>query len=1310
MSKLSNIKITKSGKNKRLDFSKSKDVIPMPNFLEIQKNSYKSFIEDDIRQTIKSIFPVTDIMGRRTIDILDYRICEDEAKYDPNECKYRKLNYEAPIKVKARFTNHETNEIIEEEVILGMMPLMTKGGTFIINGAERVAISQIIRSAGCYFDKVIDEKAEAIYNALIMPTTGTWIELEEKKDILSIKFKIKEGNKSFPATTLIRMLGLENNYEIYDYYGTGETIKKTLSKDKSSSQKEAYITIYGVLRPNNPSSFEQAKNLINDMLFNDERFALEKSGRYKINKKLAFKNRVVGTTLARDVKNQITDKIEFYAGDLITEENADAIQNTGAEYITVNHNGQIIKVVSNRMVDISAFGEKFDSLGIDGKVYFPEMKKLVDSYKGDELDKAISQNISKLVPMNITREDLLAIIGYMLNLQDDIGSTDITDHLANKRIRCVGEFLNASFKNALREQRRNTLENMNTLSDEEVAPHRLFNTKILNRHFREFFNKSEISQIIDQDNILSEIANKKRITAKGPSGINSDTPNFEVRDIHYSHYGRICPIETPEGKSIGLVTNYASYAKLDEYGFLMAPYRKVKKDDNGEPYVSDEVLYLDAEEEEKYIIAQANEPLDKTGHFINNNVSGRKKENISEFNKYDIDFMDASPKMVFSVSTNMIPFLQSDDSNRALMGSNMMRQAVPLLRCEAPVVSTGLGNKIVVDSESSIVAKEDGVVKEVDGRNIVITNKKGIDKNYTLYKYQISSNKECMNQRPNVNVGENVKKGDVIADGPSTNNGELALGNNPLIGFMEWQGYNYEDAVLISDRLVKEDLYTSIHIHSYSVETREVRNTRGKNNGEGVEEITRNLYDLPHAAIAKLDENGIIKVGSEVKEGDILVGKITPRPASDETIEERILRTINSDKKKRTMKNTPLVLPHGAYGTVIETRRYSKAKGDTLDPGVLEKVVVYVAQKRKIQVGDKMAGRHGNKGIVSRIVPAEDMPYLSNGRPLDIVLNPLGVPSRMNIGQVLELHLGLLSEVFGLKALTPIFNGATEEDIYNLRPIANDYINMDWNNFYKTHKKDLSKDVMKYLEENIEHKKEWEGVTIKDGFKVDVYDGRTGEKLPKPISIGYMHYMKLHHMVDDKMHARSIGPYSSINQQPLRGKAQFGGQRFGEMEVWALEAYGVANVLREMLTIKSDDVAGRTKAYNSIIKGLDIPAPNIPETFKILIKTFQAIGLDVTAYNKDNEETSFNSEYIDLKANKFLEDNYGFDLGKPKEEDADNKNNQSESGDYNMGLSAIGFEAMDAMFGDFNDVDETDDNEPDESNESTVSSSDSKND
>ena len=1193
-----------------MSFSTEKRVLDMPNLIEVQKNSYQWFLDEGLREVFKDISPIVDYTGNLSLELVDYQLCKEDIKYSIEECKERDATYAAPIKVNVHLRNEETGEIAQHDIFMGDLPLMTETGTFVINGAERVIVSQLVRSPGIYYAIDHDKFGKTLYSSTVIPNRGAWLEYEtDSNDVFYVHV---DRNRKVPITVLIRALGFGTNQEIIDLFGEEPKIMASLEKDVSNSFETGVIELYKRLRPGEPEEVENATNLFMGMFFDARRYDLAKVGRYKYNKKLALKNRIAGHVLAEDVIDPSTGEVLFAAGTTLTREDATAIQNAAVPFVYIQTEEKNVKVLSNLMVDLSEYvGFDPKEVGIHEAVYYPVLEKLLQEYDDeDELKAAIEANVSELVPKHITKEDIIASINYNIHLEYGIGNDDDIDHLGNRRIRAVGELLQNQYRIGLSRMERVVRERMTTQDKDTVTPQSLINIKPVTAAVKEFFGSSQLSQFMDQNNPLSELTHKRRLSALGPGGLSRDRAGFEVRDVHYTHYGRMCPIETPEGPNIGLINSLATYARINEYGFVEAPYRKLDKSDPANPVVTDEVVYLTADEEDNYIVAQANEPLDEDGHFKKNNVSGRFREETSEFPKANVDLMDVSPKMVFSVATSMIPFLENDDANRALMGSNMQRQAVPLLRTEAPVVGTGMEAKAAVDSGVCIVAKHDGVVEMSSSEKIIVKCDDGTLDEYHVIKFARSNQGNCMNQRPIVKKGDRVTKGMVIADGPSTSNGEIALGKNPLIGFMTWEGYNYEDAVLLSERLVKEDVYTSVHIEEYETEARDTK--------LGPEEITKEVSGNGDNALKDLDENGVIRIGAEVRAGDILVGKVTPKGETEATAEERLLRAIFGEKAKET-RDTSLKVPHGAYGVVMDTKIFTRENGDELPPGVNKSVRVYIAQ-RKISVGDKMAGRHGNKGVISRILPVEDMPFLPNGRPLDIVLNPLGVPSRMNIGQVLEIHLSLAAKVLGFNVSTPVFDGANEHDIMDALEMANDYANSDWETFYEKYKDDTEKAVMDYLYEHRDHREEWKGVPINRTGKVKVRDGRTGEEFDSPVTIGFMHYLKLHHLVDDKIHARSTGPYGMVTQQPLGGKAQFGGQRFGEMEVWALEAYGASHTLQEILTVKSDDVTGRLKTYEAIIKGENIPAPGIPESFKVLLKEFQSLGLDVGVLDENGEE------------------------------------------------------------------------------------------
>ena len=1212
------IRPIKTGKSFRMSYSRQQEVLEMPNLIEVQKDSYQWFLDKGLKEVFDDISPIADYNGHLSLEFVDFTLCEEDAKYTIDECKERDATYAAPLKVRVRLYNKETDEINEHEIFMGDLPLMTKTGTFVINGAERVIVSQLVRSPGIYYGIAHDKFGKKLYSATVIPNRGAWLEYEtDSNDVFYVRV---DRTRKVPVTVLIRALGYGTNAEIIDLFGEEPKLLASFGKDTSDNYQDGLLELYKKIRPGEPLSVDSAESLLNGMFFDPRRYDLAKVGRYKFNKKLHMKNRIVGQIPSEDIVDTSTGEILAEAGKAITKDQAIAIQNAAIPYVWIQTEERVEKVLSNLMVDLSAYVTfNPEEVGITELVYYPVLKEILEKAGDDEkaLKAELHRNIHELVPKCITKEDILASINYNMHLEYGIGVKDDIDHLGNRRIRAVGELLQNQYRIGLSRMERVVRERMTTQDIDGITPQSLINIKPVTAAVKEFFGSSQLSQFMDQNNPLSELTHKRRLSALGPGGLSRERAGFEVRDVHYTHYGRMCPVETPEGPNIGLINSLASYAKVNQYGFVEAPYRVVDKTDPANPRVTDEVVYMTADEEDNYIVAQANEPLDEEGHFIHNNVSGRFREETSSFQKRQIDLMDVSPRMVFSVATSMIPFLQNDDANRALMGSNMQRQAVPLLMTEAPVVGTGMEEKAAVDSGVCVVAEEAGVVERSTSAEIQIRQDDGKLKKYKLTKFLRSNQSNCYNQRAIVFKGDRVEKGDVIADGPSTSNGELALGKNPLIGFMTWEGYNYEDAVLLSEKLVMNDVYTSVHIEEYECESRDTK--------LGPEEITRDVPGVGEDALKDLDERGIIRIGAEVRAGDILVGKVTPKGETELTAEERLLRAIFGEKA-REVRDTSLKVPHGAYGTIIDAKLFTRENGDELAPGVNETVRIYIAQKRKISVGDKMAGRHGNKGVVSRVLPVEDMPFLPNGRPLDIVLNPLGVPSRMNIGQVLEIHLSLAAKALGFDVSTPIFDGADEKDIQNTLEMANDYVNTSWEEFEAKYKDIVDPEVMEYLGTHLEHRKLWKGVPIGRDGKVRLRDGRTGEYFDSPVTIGHMHYLKLHHLVDDKIHARSTGPYSLVTQQPLGGKAQFGGQRFGEMEVWALEAYGASYTLQEILTVKSDDVVGRVKTYEAIIKGENIPEPGIPESFKVLLKELQSLGLDVRVLAEDGSE-------IELKEN-----------------------------------------------------------------------------
>ena len=1246
-----------AGKNMRMSYSRQKEVLQMPNLIEVQKDSYQWFLDEGLKEAFADISPIEDYSGKLSLDFVDFTLCEDDVKYTIPECKERDATYAAPLKVKVRLHNKETDEINEHEIFMGDLPLMTETGTFVINGAERVIVSQLVRSPGIYYGIAHDKIGKTLYSCTVIPNRGAWLEYEtDSNDVFYVRV---DRTRKVPITVLLRALGVGTNQQILDMFGDEPKIQASFGKDPSITEREpqgsfeaGLLELYKKIRPGEPLSVESAESLITAMFFDPRRYDLAKVGRYKFNKKLALKNRISGQVLAEDVIDPTTGEVMASAGTVVSRELAENIQNAAVPAVWIQTETRNVKVLSSMMVDIKTWIPELDTaeLGINELVYYPVLAGIMEENETlEERIEAIKRDMADLIPKHITKEDIFASINYNMHLEWGIGHDDDIDHLGNRRIRAVGELLQNQYRIGLSRLERVVRERMTTQDLEGISPQSLINIKPVTAAVKEFFGSSQLSQFMDQNNPLGELTHKRRLSALGPGGLSRDRAGFEVRDVHYSHYGRMCPVETPEGPNIGLINSLACYARINEYGFVEAPYRKIDKTDPKNPIVTEEVVYMTADEEDNYHVAQANEKHDAEGHFDRNSVSGRYREETQEYDKTAFDYMDVSPKMVFSVATALIPFLQNDDPTRALMGSNMQRQAVPLLTTEAPAVGTGIEAKVAVDSGVCVVAKAAGEVLSSESNRIVIKEEDGNKREYILTKFSRSNQSNCYNQRPIVFKGQHVEAGEVIADGPSTSQGELALGKNPLIGFMTWEGYNYEDAVLLSERLVEYDVYTSVHIEEYETEARDTK--------LGPEEITRDVPGVGDDALKDLDERGIIRVGAEVRAGDILVGKVTPKGETELTAEERLLRAIFGEKA-REVRDTSLKVPHGAYGIVVDAKVFTRENGDELSPGVNQSVRIYIAQKRKISVGDKMAGRHGNKGVVSRVLPVEDMPFLPNGRPLDIVLNPLGVPSRMNIGQVLEIHLSLAAKALGFNISTPVFDGANEIDIEDTLELANDYVNLPfdkeeleadqqsehpyWNAdteiFYDKYVDVLREDVMDYLSTNRAHRALWKGVPISTDGKVQLRDGRTGECFDGKVTIGHMHYLKLHHLVDDKIHARSTGPYSLVTQQPLGGKAQFGGQRFGEMEVWALEAYGAAYTLQEILTMKSDDVIGRVKAYEAIIKGDNIPEPGIPESFKVLLKELQSLGLDVKVLDEDRNEVELieTSEYGNTDINSII--------------------------------------------------------------------------
>ena len=1233
------IRPIKAGKSVRMSYSRQKEVLEMPNLIEVQKNSYNWFINEGLKEVFADISPIADYSGQLSLEFVDFTLCEKDVKYSIEECKERDATYAAPLKVRVRFYNKEAVEEVKDyEIFMGDLPLMTETGTFVINGAERVIVSQLVRSPGIYYGIAHDKVGKTLYSCTVIPNRGAWLEYEtDSNDVFYVRV---DRTRKVPVTVLVRALGIGTNQEILDLFGEEPKIIASFGKDVATNYQEGLLELYKKIRPGEPLTVESAESLINAMFFDPRRYDLAKVGRYKFNKKLALRNRIHGQVLAEDVVDISTGEIIAEQGAIVSRELADDIQNAAVPYVWIQGEERNIKVLSNLMVDITHYvdmdAQEAKKLGITELVYYPVLETiLTENETLDDIKAAVRRDAVDLIPKHITREDILASINYNMHLEYGLGNDDDIDHLGNRRIRAVGELLQNQYRIGLSRMERVVRERMTTQDLEGISPQSLINIKPVTAAVKEFFGSSQLSQFMDQNNPLGELTHKRRLSALGPGGLSRDRAGFEVRDVHYSHYGRMCPIETPEGPNIGLINSLATYARINDYGFVEVPYRKIDKSDPKNPRVTDQVVYMTADEEDNYHVAQANEALDADGHFVRNSVSGRYREETQEYEKTMFDYMDVSPKMVFSVATALIPFLENDDANRALMGSNMQRQAVPLLTTEAPAVGTGMETKAAVDSGVCVVAKHSGVVERSVSNEITIRTDEGKREVYKLTKFSRSNQSNCYNQRPIVYKGDKVEAGQVIADGPSTSKGELALGKNPLIGFMTWEGYNYEDAVLLSERLVQEDVYTSVHIEEYEAEARDTK--------LGPEEITRDVPGVGDDALKDLDERGIIRIGAEVRAGDILVGKVTPKGETELTAEERLLRAIFGEKA-REVRDTSLKVPHGEYGIVVDAKVFTRENGDELSPGVNQAVRIYIAQKRKISVGDKMAGRHGNKGVVSRVLPVEDMPFLPNGRPLDIVLNPLGVPSRMNIGQVLEIHLSLAAKALGFNIATPVFDGAREDDIMDTLDLANDYVNLPWEEFEAKHKEELLPEVIEYLYENRDHREVWKGVPLSRDGKVRLRDGRTGEYFDSPVTIGHMHYLKLHHLVDDKIHARSTGPYSLVTQQPLGGKAQFGGQRFGEMEVWALEAYGASYTLQEILTVKSDDVIGRVKTYEAIIKGDNIPEPGIPESFKVLLKELQSLGLDVKVLDENREEVELmeTSEYGNTDLNSVISGDRNF--------------------------------------------------------------------
>ena len=1222
------VKPVKLGKTERMSFSHIDEVISMPNLIEVQKNSYQWFLDEGLKEVFHDIGTIEDYTGNLALSFVDFRLA-DKPKYSIKECKERDVTYAAPLRVTARLLNKETGVVKEENnIFMGDFPLMTDAGTFVINGAERAIVSQLVRSPGVFYGDAKDKVGNDLYSATMNPNRGAWLEYET--DASNVFYVRIDKNRKLPVTVLCRALGLSTDEDILNYFGPDERILATLEKDTTKNREEGLLEVYRKLRPGEPPTVESATNQINMLFFDPRRYDLSRFGRYKMNKKLSLARRIAGSTAAENVIDPLTGEILIEEGTKITRELAEKADNAGVNVVMLKVEDKLVKVITNGCVDAQGFFS-FDvkECGINERCSFKEIRKILDATSDVEEQKAmLRNNHDLLIGRTVTVDDILSSINYLNGLGHGIGTTDDIDHLGNRRIRSVGELLQNQFRIGFSRMERVIRERM-TLQQgqdekDQMTPQSLINIRPVVAAVKEFFGSSPLSQFMDQNNPLAELTHKRRLSALGPGGLSRDRAGFEVRDVHYSHYGRMCPIETPEGPNIGLISYLASYAKINEYGFVEAPYRKVKKtyDENGhliDQVVTDEVEYMTADVEDEYVVAQANEPLDEGKHFIRPRVSARRRDEILEIDAEKVDYMDVSPRMMVSVATACIPFLENDDCNRALMGSNMQRQAVPLMVTQQPIVATGMEYKAATDSGTAVLARRDGVVEKVDADHVEVRSNEGVLDNYVLTKFARSNAGTCINQRPIVEVGESVKAGQVLADGPAMRNGEISLGKNALIGFMTWEGYNYEDAVLLNEKIVREDVYTSIHIEEYETESRDTK--------LGPEEITRDIPNVSEDALKDLDERGIIRVGAEVKSGDILVGKVTPKGETELTAEERLLRAIFGEKA-REVRDTSLRVPHGAYGIIVDVKVFTPENSDELQPGVREVVRCYIAQKRKISVGDKMAGRHGNKGVVSRILPQEDMPYLPDGTPLDIVLNPLGVPSRMNIGQVLEVNLGYAAKACGIKVMTPVFDSARENDIGDTFDTARELWHGENAPAYPTK-------LPKIMGEK-GHIIDFSKIELDRDGKTTVYDGRTGEKFDNRVTVGYMYYLKLHHLVDDKIHARSTGPYSLVTQQPLGGKAQFGGQRFGEMEVWALEAYGAAYTLQEILTVKSDDVEGRVKAYEAIVKGEPIPQPGIPESFRVMLKELQSLGLDVVVQDKDGNE-------IDMRQN-FDDEETGFDM------------------------------------------------------------------
>ncbi len=1273
------------GEMKRKSYSRIKEVLEMPNLLEVQKNSYKWFLDEGLQEVFEDVSPITDFNGNLMLEFTDFTL-DSTPKYSLEECKERDATYAAALKVRARLINKETEEIKDQEIFMGDFPLMTDTGTFIINGAERVIVSQLVRSPGIYYASEFDKLGKKLLSSTVIPNRGAWLEYEtDSNDVFSVRV---DRTRKVPVTVLIRALGASSDAEIIELFGEEPKILATIEKDVSKSYEEGLVELYKKLRPGEPPTVESSESLLRGMFFDPKRYDLAKVGRYKFNKKLALKTRVSGAVLAEAVVDPMTGEIVAEEGTVLSQAILETIQDTGVAGIVIrNEEGREIKILSNRAVSIEPFVAEYgltaQELGVKEKVYYPVLCEILESCENaDEIKAAVKAKHHELIPIHITVEDIMASINYVMHLDYGYGNVDDIDHLGNRRIRSVGELLQNQFRIGLSRMERVVRERMTIQDMENATPQALINVRPVTAAIKEFFGSSQLSQFMDQNNPLSELTHKRRLSALGPGGLSRERAGFEVRDVHSSHYGRMCPIETPEGPNIGLINSLATFARINEYGFIEAPYRVIVKDENGEPVVTDEVRYVTADEEENYNVVQANEPLLPDGHFAHKKVTGRHRDDIIEVDRTEVQLMDVSPKQMVSVATALIPFLENDDANRALMGSNMQRQAVPLLTTDSPIVGTGMEYKAAKDSGIAIVAKKGGVVEKLSANEIVIKNDEGQRDVYHLIKFQRSNQGTCLNQRPIVNKGERVEAGRIIADGASTSNGELALGKNPLIGFMTWEGYNYEDAVLLSEKLVQEDVYTSVHIEEFEAEARDTK--------LGPEEITRDIPNVGEDALRDLDERGIIRVGAEVRSNDILVGKVTPKGETELTAEERLLRAIFGEKA-REVRDTSLRVPHGESGIIVDVKIFTRENGDDIGPGVNQLVRVYIAQKRKISVGDKMAGRHGNKGVVSRVLPVEDMPFLENGRPLDIVLNPLGIPSRMNIGQVLETHLSLAAKALGWKISTPVFDGADEVDIMDTLEMANDYVNTEWEEFSEKWKPLLQGDIYDELYENRDHRAEWKGVKLSRDGKVQLRDGRTGEPFDNRVTIGFMHYLKLHHLVDDKIHARSTGPYSLVTQQPLGGKAQFGGQRFGEMEVWALEAYGAAYTLQEILTVKSDDVVGRVKTYESIVKGENIPEPGVPESFKVLLKELQSLALDIKVLRADSTEVEIKESIDDDEIGENLDMQVVNDINKNSDGYTEEEGNLNDAIDMIFGNSSDhedDFDYEDDLEGDFDGLDD----------------------